>query len=605
MSSSENFSKGTRQKNPNSNGVGNKYDRVGMSEKMYKQVYKWTAFYRKYPFRYVEDCMNIKLKIFQKIMLYIMFNYNFVCFLASRGLGKSWLTSVLIHVRCVLFPNTQVVIASGIKSQACNVIEYIDKFRNRSDAVRIEIKFLSTSKNDAKIDYWNGSTVRITASNDGARGLRANYLVLDEYRLVPKDVLDLVLRKFRSNTRYCGYLNKPEYKHVVERNKEIYLSSCYYRHHWAYAHFMAFFNAMLQGGSYFTCCLPYQLAVMENIKNLEELMEEYNEETTDELMWQMEYECKWIGENDGESFFKYDKLENCRTLTKCLYPPEIAQELDMTDKHLKSNEKPQNATRILFMDFARKESGKSGENDATSIGVMDCYEVKDKKLGTSYFMREVPYIETSTGVNSVLQTIRMYELFDWFECDYIAIDAQSLGGAVIDNMAVGITDPKTGKEYKPLNCINHAELNLGVVLYPNAPKVIYGYMGSAPLNSKMGYDMRDTLAMRRIQFLCDETSCRRNISEIKGYDLLSPELKGKLMRPFVQTSALINEMVSLEYKISPTTNLLSLVEKSGARKDRYMSLAYGLNYSNKLEKELFAPKNKFENIMDLVGFDIW
>lgn len=80
------FSKGGRQKNPNTNNTGNKYDEAGMDEKMYKQVYKWCAFYRRYPFIYVEDAMNIKLKVFQRLLLYIMFNWNFIALLASRGL---------------------------------------------------------------------------------------------------------------------------------------------------------------------------------------------------------------------------------------------------------------------------------------------------------------------------------------------------------------------------------------------------------------------------------------------------------------------------------------------------------------------------------------
>ena len=49
------------------------------------KVYKWTSFYRKYPFAFVEDTMNIKLKLSQKIELYIMNHYNFTTILASRG----------------------------------------------------------------------------------------------------------------------------------------------------------------------------------------------------------------------------------------------------------------------------------------------------------------------------------------------------------------------------------------------------------------------------------------------------------------------------------------------------------------------------------------
>lgn len=417
--------------------------------------------------------------------------------------------------------------------------------------------------------------------------------------------MDLVLRKFKSNTRYCGYQKKEEYKHIVERNKEIYLSSAYYRHHWAYAHFIAFLNGMASGGSYFTCCLPYQLAVMENIKNIDEMTEEYNEDTTDELMWEMEYECKWIGENDGSSFFKYDKLETCRTVNHALYPKEIMDNLDITDKFFAKQNKKQGDIRIVFVDIARKESVSGGENDATSIGVMNCSTVVDNRLKTSYFMREVQYLETSTGQNTVLQTLRIRKLYEWFDCDYIVIDCQSIGGSIVDQLAIGITDPEDGTEYSALNCINHEALKLGTILFPNAPKVVYGIMGSPKLNSDIGYAVRDILNTRRLRFLCDETSSRQHLSKIKEYELLTADMKGKLMQPYVQISALVNEMISLEYKISPDTNLLRLSEKSGMRKDRYMSMAYGLWYSTILEKDLFAPKNKFDDIDDWVSFEVW
>lgn len=109
---------------------------------------------------------------------------------------------------------------------------------------------------------------------------------MDEFRIVPKEIVDLVLRKFRSSTRLCGYLKNPKYEHIKERNKEIYLSSAYYKYNWAYKHFLSFISMMRQGKNYFICCLPYQLSVMEGVKNIEELQEEYMEEGTDEALWQ-------------------------------------------------------------------------------------------------------------------------------------------------------------------------------------------------------------------------------------------------------------------------------------------------------------------------------
>lgn len=91
-----------------------RYRNLKVPKPFLEKVKKWTSFYRKYPFVYVEDAMNIKLKTFQKLQLYILNNYNFSTILASRGLGKSFITSCYVLLRCILYPNTQVVIAAGI-----------------------------------------------------------------------------------------------------------------------------------------------------------------------------------------------------------------------------------------------------------------------------------------------------------------------------------------------------------------------------------------------------------------------------------------------------------------------------------------------------------
>lgn len=51
--------------------------------------------------------------------------------------------------------------------------------------------------------------------------------------MIDKHIVDSVIREFLKAPRRPGYLNKPEYKHLKERNQEIYLSSAYYKSSWA------------------------------------------------------------------------------------------------------------------------------------------------------------------------------------------------------------------------------------------------------------------------------------------------------------------------------------------------------------------------------------
>ena len=46
----------------------------------------WRAgFYRANPHRFVEEVLEIHLKLFQKILLYVMMHYNYIMYLAARG----------------------------------------------------------------------------------------------------------------------------------------------------------------------------------------------------------------------------------------------------------------------------------------------------------------------------------------------------------------------------------------------------------------------------------------------------------------------------------------------------------------------------------------
>lgn len=57
------------------------------SEHLMETIAERTAYYRANPQRFVEDFMNIHLKLFQKILLWAMMHYDAFYFVACRGIG--------------------------------------------------------------------------------------------------------------------------------------------------------------------------------------------------------------------------------------------------------------------------------------------------------------------------------------------------------------------------------------------------------------------------------------------------------------------------------------------------------------------------------------
>lgn len=55
-------------------------------------------------------------------------------------------------------------------AQSVEIVTYIDKFRKSSDAVDKEISYLSDSKANPRVNYWNGSTVVVVSASDNSRG---------------------------------------------------------------------------------------------------------------------------------------------------------------------------------------------------------------------------------------------------------------------------------------------------------------------------------------------------------------------------------------------------------------------------------------------------
>lgn len=87
-------------------------------------------------------------------------------------LGKSFLTAVYCCCRCILYPNTKIIVASGTKGQARLLIsQKIEKeLVNMSPNLRREIKEIRVGANDAIVKFKNGSTIEAVASGESARG---------------------------------------------------------------------------------------------------------------------------------------------------------------------------------------------------------------------------------------------------------------------------------------------------------------------------------------------------------------------------------------------------------------------------------------------------
>lgn len=499
---------------------------------------------------------------------------------------KTFLIALYCCARCILYPGTKIVVTSGSRQQGNIVIEKIlsGEIYGASDNLAREIKDSKVTSQECYIKFHNRSSIEVVASNEFARGRRSNILIVDEFRLVDKETIRDILQPFNAVPRQPKYLSNPKYAHLVESNKEIYMSSAWYKSSWSYDFFLMYVNAFLTRSDYFVCALPYQLAILEGIADKRDLENKMLEEGFSRSRWEMERECIFLGKAD-EAFFVYEDLEKVRTLNMPIYPTEIYDIID--NKKFTSPEKVQGEIRVLTVDIALM-GGK--HNDNTAIFLIDL--ILDKSGKYKQYKKNVLYGETYNGGHTKSIALNIRRLYEDLQADYIVLDTAGNGLGVYDELVTEIYDKEKGTTYVPLNCMNNDEMALRCHSL-NAKKVIYAIKASKPFNSESAIMLRDEILRGRVKMLVSPDDAERLLKRNKFYNELDPYMQGKLLLPYIQNQLLIEEMLNLESEID--NNTVKLKEASNKRKDRYSSLSYGIYFCKMLERNLHKP-NRVESI---------
>tara|TARA_Y100001938_G_C8093336_1_gene436517 strand:+ start:598 stop:2424 length:1827 start_codon:yes stop_codon:yes gene_type:complete len=141
---------------------------------------------------------GIKLAPFQEITLKGMMNRNFSMCVWGRGCGKTFIASVFCFLQCIFEPGTKILIAGPTFRTARFIFENLEKLVDSKGAELLMQAFGAKSKrNDQfKWDINGGTITAIPLSGEKIRGFRANILVLDEYLLLPEDLIKTVLMPF-------------------------------------------------------------------------------------------------------------------------------------------------------------------------------------------------------------------------------------------------------------------------------------------------------------------------------------------------------------------------------------------------------------------------
>jgi hypothetical protein len=563
-------------------------DNMSKDENMRLQVKKWTSFYRLNIHRFIEHYFGIELFFFQKILLFFMNLNTFFMLIAARGLSKSFMIAIFACARCTLYPNTKVIIASGVKKQSKLIItEKIEKELMQNPNLAREIKQIKSSSNDATVIFHNGSTIEAVTSSENSRGYRGNILILEEFRMIDENILNTVLKPFLNVYRQPPFLKKEKYSHLREENIELYISSAWYSSHWMWKSMQSARDMMLKGKETMIFSMDYLTSLHHGLLSEKRIKKERESSNFDEISFLMEYENLMYGQNSN-AIFKLEDITKNRKLKNSFTP---INNLDYSSVKNKKKEKLRDGEiRVVGVDVALMGGN---DNDATVFTCVRLIPNGDK------YLRKVSYIETMEGSHTDNQAIRIKQLFEDFQASYVALDCHGNGMSIYDALVKVLYDEERDVEYEAWCSFNDDEMKKRAKS-PNPLPVVFSIKAGNKLNHEIASALRVNLQNSNIELLINEIEAKELLSEKKSFQNASAEDKAAMVQPFVQATLLVNELVNLEHDI--VGGYIKIKEKSGKRKDRYSSLAY-CNYLAKiLEGENLQVEDHYDDDDDLVYF---
>lgn len=181
--------------------------KLGLSEERVREqlpvIRQYVAFWREYPDIFVEflcghNPENFNLFFYQRVFLRAVMRHRYAYATFPRAYSKSFLSVLILMLRCVLYPGAHLFVTTGGKEQAAGIArekaeelcKLIPGLKNEIDWTRGATK---ASKNMVEYIFKNGSKLDIMAAQQSSRGKRATGGLMEECILIDQTLLNEVI----------------------------------------------------------------------------------------------------------------------------------------------------------------------------------------------------------------------------------------------------------------------------------------------------------------------------------------------------------------------------------------------------------------------------
>lgn len=166
-------------------------------------VREYVAFWREYPdiftdFMCGDNPENFQLFFYQRLFLRAAIRHRYFYATFPRAFSKSFLSVLILIVRCILFPGSHAFVTTGGKEQAAGITrEKVDEICRLIPGFKNEINWergqSKASNKEVEYKFKNGSVLDIMAARESSRGKRYTFGLMEECILIDETALNEII----------------------------------------------------------------------------------------------------------------------------------------------------------------------------------------------------------------------------------------------------------------------------------------------------------------------------------------------------------------------------------------------------------------------------
>ena len=560
--------------------------KVGLSEERLKAAIpvarQYIAFWREYPDIFVEflcgdNPENFKLFFYQRIFLRAVMRHRYAYATFPRAYSKSFMSVLILMLRCILFPGSHLFVTTGGKEQAagiakeksdelCKLIPGLDRELNRE---RGQTK---SSKDNIELIFKNRSKLTIMAARQSSRGKRATGGLMEECILIDQTLLNEVIIPTMNVDRRLA--DGSRRKEEVVNKSQIYVTTAGWKNSFAYEKLIQILiqqiinpsEAVVLGGS-------WRIPVMEELLQKSFIEELKLDGTYNDASFAREYESEWSGDAEN-AFFSSEKFDKHRVL--------LQPEYEYSGRSSKS------AYYVLGVDVGRKGC-------TTEVCV---FKVTPQAQGAA--LKTLVNIYSWDEEHFENQAINLKKLYYKYKARKIAIDANGLGIGLIDFMVKPQIDPESGEVLPDFGVDNDEEgFYKKFKTGDTELDAMYLIKANAPINTEAHTYVQTQLISGKIKFLIDENQAKVKLMSTKVGQGMDNNKRADYLKPFTLTTILREQMLNLVEENEGVNIILKQSSKT-IPKDKFSAFEYGLYYIKQEEDR--RKRKRTRNISEMLFF---